>query len=77
MSLLNFDSIGYVRCYWWLILKVCEISSFRRKIGEKCALLCYWAVCSGISYRRFGTTCQSSIQISRVDTECNFTIRAV
>ena len=39
---------------------------FRREVGEKCALLCYYAASSGISYRRFGTTYRSHLQGSRI-----------
>jgi len=38
---------------------MCLISDFRREADENCALLGYYAECSGIFLRRFRTTCRS------------------
>jgi hypothetical protein len=42
------------------------ISGFRRDVDDICALLGYYAASCGIFYRRFGITCRSHLQGSRV-----------
>ena len=43
-----------------------EILGFRREIDENCALLEYYAACSGNPYRRFGTIYPSPLQGSNI-----------